>query len=437
MKKIKPKILKGFRDYLPEKMILQDKIIEIVKGVYEKFGFTPLQTPALEYAETLLGKYGEESNALIYQFRDYGGRKVGLRFDLTIPLARVMAMYSELSRPFKRYQLAPVWRAESPQKGRFREFLQFDSDIVGVSSMMADAEIVNLIYETMKALGFNRFIIQINNRKILDSLAFKVGISKNQLPTVFRILDKLEKTGIEEAEKALLEKRFSKEVVKELLEFIQIKGNNQEILSRLKNLLFDNLKGIKGIEELESILAYSKEISIPEDNLKINLAIIRGLDYYTGPVFETLISDLPEVGSVFGGGRYDNLIGMFFEKEIPAVGVSIGIDRIFSAMDTLKMFPVETAITQVLVTVFDKAAQILSFKTANELRKLGINSEVYLGEDDLSKQFNYADKKKIPLVIIIGPDEVKKNVITIKDLRSGEQKNIKGDNLITILKMIK
>jgi len=208
-------------------------------------------------------------------------------------------------------------------------------------------------------------------------------------------------------------------------------------LSRLKNLLFDNLKGIKGIEELESILAYSKEISIPEDNLKINLAIIRGLDYYTGPVFETLISDLPEVGSVFGGGRYDNLIGMFFEKEIPAVGVSIGIDRIFSAMDTLKMFPVETAITQVLVTVFDKAAQILSFKTANELRKLGINSEVYLGEDDLSKQFNYADKKKIPLVIIIGPDEVKKNVITIKDLRSGEQKNIKGDNLITILKMIK
>ena len=208
-------------------------------------------------------------------------------------------------------------------------------------------------------------------------------------------------------------------------------------MSRLKNLLFDNLKGIKGIEELESILAYSKEISIPEDNLKINLAIIRGLDYYTGPVFETLISDLPEVGSVFGGGRYDNLIGMFFEKEIPAVGVSIGIDRIFSAMDTLKMFPVETAITQVLVTVFDKAAQILSFKTANELRKLGINSEVYLGEDDLSKQFNYADKKKIPLVIVIGPDEVKKNVITIKDLRSGEQKNIKGDNLITILKMIK
>lgn len=437
MKKIKPKILKGFRDYLPEKMILQDKIIEIVKGVYEKFGFTPLQTPALEYAETLLGKYGEESNALIYQFRDYGGRKVGLRFDLTIPLARVMAMYSELSRPFKRYQLAPVWRAENPQKGRFREFFQFDSDIVGVSSMMADAEIVNLIYETMKALGFNRFIIQINDRKILDGLAFKAGISKNQLPTVFRILDKLEKTGIEEAEKALLEKRFSKEVVKELLEFIQIKGNNQEILSRLKNLLFDNLKGIKGIEELESILAYSKEISIPEDNLKINLAIIRGLDYYTGPVFETLISDLPEVGSVFGGGRYDNLIGMFFEKEIPAVGVSIGIDRIFSAMDTLKMFPVETAITQVLVTVFDKAAQILSFKTANELRKLGINSEVYLGEDDLSKQFNYADKKKIPLVIIIGPDEVKKNVITIKDLRSGEQKNIKGDNLITILKMIK
>ena len=437
MKKIKPKILKGFRDYLPEKMILQDKIIEIVKGVYEKFGFTPLQTPALEYAETLLGKYGEESNALIYQFRDYGGRKVGLRFDLTIPLARVMAMYSELSRPFKRYQLAPVWRAENPQKGRFREFFQFDSDIVGVSSMMADAEIVNLIYETMKALGFNRFIIQINNRKILDSLAFKVGISKNQLPTVFRILDKLEKTGIEEAEKALLEKRFSKEVVKELLEFIQIKGNNQEILSRLKNLLFDNLKGIKGIEELESILAYSKEISIPEDNLKINLAIIRGLDYYTGPVFETLISDLPEVGSVFGGGRYDNLIGMFFEKEIPAVGVSIGIDRIFSAMDTLKMFPVETAVTQVLVTVFDKAAKILSFKTANELRKLGINSEVYLGEDDLSKQFNYADKKKIPLVIVIGPDEVKKNVITIKDLRSGEQKNIKGDNLITILKMIK
>jgi len=224
MKKIKPKILKGFRDYLPEKMILQDKIIEIVKGVYEKFGFTPLQTPALEYAETLLGKYGEESNALIYQFRDYGGRKVGLRFDLTIPLARVMAMYSELSRPFKRYQLAPVWRAENPQKGRFREFFQFDSDIVGVSSMMADAEIVNLIYETMKALGFNRFIIQINNRKILDSLAFKVGISKNQLPTVFRILDKLEKPALKKLKKHYWKKDLAKRSLKSSWNLFRLKG---------------------------------------------------------------------------------------------------------------------------------------------------------------------------------------------------------------------
>ena len=437
MGKITPKILKGFRDYLPEKMILREKIINTVKEVYEGFGFAPLQTPALEYAETLLGKYGEESDALVYRFRDYGGREVGLRFDLTVPLARVIAMYPELPKPFKRYQLAPVWRAEKPQKGRFREFIQLDPDIVGVSSMMADAEIVNLIYETMKALGFSRFVIQINNRKILDGLISSLGIDKSQSPVVFRILDKLEKTSIEEVKKELVEKGFNKESATKLLEFIQIEGSNQETLTQLKKLLSGNPKGIKGVEELESILAYLKEVGIPEENLKINLSIVRGLDYYTGPVFETIILDLPEVGSVFGGGRYDNLIGMFSEKEIPAVGVSIGIDRIFTVMDTLKMFPVKMAISQILVTVFDKSTEIQSLKLANELRKLGINTEIYLGEGNLAKQFKYANKKGIPFVVVIGPDEIKKNQITIKDLKSGEQKKIKRDNLITILKMIK
>lgn len=429
MRKIKPKILKGFRDYLPEKMILREKIINTVKEVYERFGFEPLETPALEYAEILLEKYGKEVDTLVYQFRDYGGREIALRYDLTVPLARVIAMYPELPKPFKRYQLAPVWRAEKPQKGRFREFIQFDPDIVGVSSMMADAEIVNLIYETMRALGFRRFVTQINNRKILDGLISKIEINKNQSPTVFRILDKLEKIGTEGVRKELVEKGFDRETIKKLLEFIQIKGNNQEILFQLKELLSGNSKGIKGIEELESILSYSKEVGIPEENLKINLALVRGLDYYTGPVFETIISDCPEVGSVFGGGRYDNLIGMFSEKEIPAVGVSIGIDRIFSAMDTLKMFPDKTAISQVLVTVFDKSTEIQSLKTANELRKSGINTEIYLGEGNLAKQFKYANKKGILLVIVIGPEEIKGNQITIKDLRTGKQKKIKRDNL--------
>ncbi|MBZ9572800.1 histidine--tRNA ligase [Patescibacteria group bacterium] len=437
MEKIKPKILKGFRDYLPEKMILRKKIIEIVREVYERFGFEPLQTPALEYAETLLGKYGEESDTLLYQFRDYGGRGVGLRYDLTVPLARVMAMYPELPKPFKRYQLAPVWRAEKPQKGRFREFIQFDPDIVGTSSMMADAEIINLIYETMKALGFKRFVIQINNRKILDGFISKLGINKNQSPVVFRILDKLEKIGIEEVRKELVEKGLDKETVKRFLRFIQIKGNNQEILTQLKELLSGNSEGIKGIEELGSILGYSKEVGIPEENLKINLALVRGLDYYTGPVFETIISDCPEVGSVFGGGRYDNLMGMFCEKEIPAVGVSIGIDRIFSAMDTLKMFPNKTAISQVLVTVFDKSTEIQSLKLTNELRKLGINTEIYLGEGNLSKQFRYANKKNISFVIIIGSAEIKENKVTLKNMATGEQKTIKNIDLIKNLKALK
>ena len=429
MEKIRPKILKGFRDYLPEKMILRGKIIETVKEVYERFGFEPLETPALEYAEILLGKYGEEADTLVYQFRDYGGREVGLRYDLTVPLARVIAMYPELPKPFKRYQLAPVWRAEKPQKGRFREFIQLDPDIVGVSSMMADAEIINLIYETMRALGFKRFVTQINNRRILDGFISGLKIDKSQSLTIFRILDKLEKLGIEEVRKELVEKGFNKEAARKLLEFIEIKGNNQEILTQLKELLSDNPEGIKGIEELESILSYSKEVGIPEENLKINLALVRGLDYYTGPVFETIISDCPEVGSVFGGGRYDNLIGMFSEKEIPAVGVSIGIDRIFSAMDILKMFPAKTAISQVLVTVFDKATEIQSLKIAKELREIGINTEVYLGEGNLSRQFKYANKKGIPLVIVIGPSEIKENQITIKDLKTGKQEKIKKDNL--------
>lgn len=434
MQKITPKILKGFRDYLPEKMISRGKIINTVIEVYERFGFVPLETPALEYAETLLGKYGEEPDKLVYQFRDYGGRKVALRYDLTVPLARVVAMYPDLPKPFKRYQIAPVWRAEKPQKGRFREFIQCDVDIVGTSSIMADAEIVGVMYETMKALGFNNFVIQINNRKVLDGLISNLEIDKSKSLMIFRILDKLGKIGPKGVKKELSEENLPEEKVMKLLDFIRTKGNNQEILTQLKELLSDSSEAMNGVGELKSILSYSKEVGIPEENLRINLAIVRGLDYYTGSVFETIISDYPEVGSVFSGGRFDNLIGIFTQKDIPAVGASIGIDRVFSAMETLKMLPKENIISQVLLTVFDKSNEKQSLRIANELRKSGTNTEVYFGGGDLSKQLKYADRKGIPFVIIFGPQELQKNTVILKDLKTRTQKEIQRSNLVKELK---
>lgn len=458
MKKIEAKILKGFRDYLPEKMILREKIINTVKEVYGRFGFAPMETPALEYTETLLGKYGEEADKLVYKFRDYGSRKVALRYDLTVPLARVIAMYPELPKPFKGYQIAPVWRAEKPQTGRFREFIQCDVDIVGTSSAMADAEIINVMYEAMKSLGFNNFVIQLNNRKILDGLISNsspltkgersiLEIDKRQSLAIFRILDKLEKIGVQKVKEELIENEIDKKRIKRILEFIRIKGTNQEILNKLKDLLLDNAEAAEGIKELELILDYTKVFDIPEKNLKINLSIVRGLDYYTGVVFETILLDYPKIGSVFSGGRYDNLMGMFLEKNIPAVGASLGVDRIFSAMETLKMFPDKTNVSKILVTVFnssplvkgegfDKSCKIQSLKATQELRKLGINTEIYLEKGDFSKQFKYANKKNIPFVVIIGPKEIKENQITIKDLKSGEQKKIKRDSLKEILKPI-
>lgn len=437
MEKITPKILKGFRDFLPEKMIIRESIIKTVKEVYESFGFLPLETPALEYAETLLGKYGEEADVLVYRFKDYGGREVALRYDLTVPLARVIAMYPELLKPFKRYQIAPVWRAEKPQKGRFREFIQCDIDIVGTYSMMADSEIVSVIYKTMKALGLDCFIIQINNRKILDGLIASLQIDRSQSLAIFRILDKFEKIGFEEVKKELLDKGFNKGVVDKLLQFIQIKGSNKEILSLLKKMFPDNSGVLKGAEELELILNYAKASGVSEENLKINLGIVRGLDYYTGSVFETLLLDSPEVGSVFSGGRYDNLIGMFFNKEVPAVGVSLGVDRLFSVMEATKILPTEISTSRVLVTIFDESTKIQSLKIADKLRQSRINTEIYFDKDNLGKQLTYAYKKGTPLVIILGPKELKDKMVIFKDLRTGGQKAIKVSNLIEGIKRIK
>lgn len=437
MEKITPKILRGFRDFLPEKMIIRESIIKTVKEVYESFGFLPLETPALEYAETLLGKYGEEADVLVYRFKDCGGREVALRYDLTVPLARVIAMYPELPKPFKRYQIAPVWRAEKPQRGRFREFIQCDIDIVGTSSMTADSEIVSVIYKTMKALGFDRFIIQINNRKILDGLITNLQIDKSQSLVIFRILDKFEKIGSEKVRKELLDKGFDKRAVNKLLQFIQIKGSNKETLILLKRMFPDNLEILKGIEELKLILNYAKASGVPEKNLKTNLSIVRGLDYYTGSVFETILLDSPEVGSVFGGGRYDNLIGMFFNKKIPAVGVSLGVDRLFSAIETTKILPTKISTTRVLVTIFDESTKIQSLKIADKLRESGINTETYFDKDNLGKQLTYAYKKGTPLAIILGPKELKDKMVILKDLRSGKQKAIKVSNLIEDLKRVK
>lgn len=437
MTKITPKILKGFRDFLPEKKAVRENIINVVKKVYESFGFLPLETPAIEYAETLLGKYGDEADKLVYRFQDCGGREVSLRYDLTVPLARAMAMYPELTKPFKRYQVALVWRAEKPQKGRFREFTQCDVDIVGASSLMADAEIIAVIYSTMRALGFSRFVIKINNRKILNGLISILGMDENQVLNIFRILDKFDKIGVEGIQKEFMEKGFKTEVAEKILGFIQTKGSNQDLLSGLKIFFAGDAEGLKGVGELEYVLGCLSEMGIPKENLEINLTIVRGLDYYSGTVFETIVSDLPGAGSVFSGGRYDNLIGMFCEKAIPAVGVSLGIDRVVTVMEELKMLPSRIVVSRVLVTVFDRTCREQSLKTASAIRKAGVNTEIYLKEESLAKQISYAYKKEIPFVVIIGPEEIKADQIIIKDLKSGRQERVKKDDVETILKITK
>ncbi len=398
---IKPQTLKGFRDFLPIEARKRQFAINTLKKVFESYGFDPLETPTLEYEEILMGKYGEEGDKLMYRFEDNGKRKVALRYDQTVPLARVVAQYGSASSPqalpmpFKRYQIQPVWRAENTQKGRFREFLQCDIDTVGQNSRAADAEILVIAAKSLEKLGFNNFKIRVGDRKLFEGIP----------PSAITIIDKLKKIGEEKVKIELKEK-----------------GLDEKILDKIKNS--------KPSEDIELILGIAQEMGV-SDQVYFDPTLARGLDYYTGMILEIEVDGF-DAGSVGGGGRYDNLIGMFGSKQVPAVGLAFGFDRLIEAMDELNLFPENLQTTKVLVTIMSMELAGKSIETADLLRKNNINSELWLNADDkMEKQLKYADKKGIPYVIIIGPEEAKNNKITLKNMEKREEmKNISIEGFI-------
>ncbi len=419
MNKATPRILKGFRDYLPSTMLPKQRMLDRIGQVFESFGFAPLATPALEYADILLGKYGDEGNKLLYRFLDNGERDVALRYDLTVPLARVIGMNKSLPLPFKRYQIAPVWRAENPARGRFREFVQCDVDIVGCPDLMADAECLAVGASVLRALGIERFVMRVNHRKLLSALLRRCQIPEGEPALeVLRVLDKLPKIG-ESAVRQLLEteNHLSQAVIDDIFAFLKLDPK------ALNDWFADDPEGLQGAKELNTVLQLLADQGLA-DKVEIDFSIARGLDYYTGMIYETFLLDLESIGSVMSGGRYDKLISMFGGDEIPAVGISLGVDRLFSALIELNLIAEQPSPSQVLVTLFDESCRAQSYAIASRLREAGLPTELYLGLDKLKKQLKQADRNQIPFVVVAGPDELAEGQATVKDLASGTQERI-------------
>jgi len=394
-----PQTLKGFRDFLPETMAIRNRVINTLKQVFESYGFAELQTPTLEYAEVLTGKYGAEAEKLMYLFKDQGGRDVGLKYDLTVPLARVMSQYPDLPKPFKRYQIQPAFRAENTQKSRYREFYQCDIDTVGTTSLYADAEILAVISDSLIALGFIDFTIRINSRKIL------FGITNST--SVLQSLDKLDKKSEAEVKQELVDK-----------------GLVADEISKI----FAGIKSATPDTDLQQVINLAAKLGV--DNIKFDPTLVRGLDYYTGTIFETVVTQ-PKVGSITGGGRYDNLIKTLGGPDLPAVGTTLGLDRICDVIAELNLWPdIKLTTTKVLVTIFSAELRDKSIELSIRLRQTGIGVELY--PDDrikLDKQLQYAARKKIPYVVILGPEEVAKDMVTLKNMSIGEQKQLPTDKL--------
>lgn len=536
--KTQARIPAGMRDILPEQMLRRQYVMQVVEEVFQIFGFDPLQTSAIEMTETLMGKYGPDAERLIYKAW-YGDQPQGdfaLRYDLSVPLCRVMAMYPELPRPLKRYQIAPVWRADRPQKGRYREFFQCDADIVGASSMVADAEIIILAYMLLNRLGFDEFKISFSNRKLIDGIGRYSGVPAELRAGLYRSIDKLDKIGIEGVRQELLmvgvpqdvveplqriarlllqkkltfdgmESMMTKskeeggesldprlvsmlidplkdqinkalsegvtpenlqsetrllvfeladvlrryynqkvtvipdEVVESLLDLLQITGRPTEILDRLDILMADLDEAKEGIRELREIVRILEISNVPESAYQLNISMVRGLEYYTGPIFEITVEKPRAMPSISGGGRFDNLIGMFAEKSIPAVGISFGIERIIDAMTELDMFPekVRQTNSEVLVTLFNDELAGESMKLVNELRMNGVAASIYYdSKDRLGAQIGYASSLGIPFIAILGPDESDKGMVTIrklgKDKEGSEEKCVSNDAVIETIR---
>ena len=448
------------RDFLPADVRRRDYVIGVIKEVYERYGFEPLETPAVENIETLLGKYGDEGNQLIFKILKRGEHEktgqadLALRYDLTVPLARVVAQYqNELPKFFKRYQIQPVWRADRPARGRFREFYQCDVDILGSRSMVVEAEICSAASEVLTKLGFDDFVIRINHRHALTGVLQAAGVALDKHDVALVALDKLDKIGRAGVEKEFGERSIDASAAASLLDFFAAlasldhaaevaagedpgqkrKALNSAILGRLVEFVGDNLLGVRGVDELRLIMEFADAEGVGA-RIEIDPSLARGLSYYTGAIMEIKVKDLP--GSLGGGGRYDNLVGMFLGSDVPACGFSLGLERIIVVMSERKMFPenLASAPADVMVSVWNETSVGESIALAKGLRGEGLRVDLYPEADKIGKQFKYASARGIPFVVVLGDDELARGEVALKDLRSGEQQTVKRVNVVDAIR---
>ncbi|MEZ6062422.1 MAG: histidine--tRNA ligase [Planctomycetaceae bacterium] len=436
-KKIKPQTLRGFRDFLPDQMMARERLIDIARGVYRSYGFAPIDTPALEYAEVLLGKGGDESDKQVFRFTDQGDRDVAMRFDLTVPLARYAAQHiQELGTPFRRYHIGPVWRGERPARGRFREFLQCDFDTIGTTSNTADVETLLVINDLFEAIGIERFTVRVNNRRVLNGLLEKNDLQQHA-SGILRSLDKLDKIGRDKVIAEMVDAvGISDQQAGRVLDMAQLQGTPEQILSSLDGMLSGSETGEIGLHHLRELFASVKACGLPDERVSLDVSIARGLDYYTGTIYETLLGDLPGIGSVCSGGRYDNLAELFTSQKLPGVGASLGLDRMLAAMEELGMTRKSSTPAPVLVTMFeaDRAGDYL--RMARTLRQAGIGAEVFPEAKNIGKQMKYADKKGFLVALIAGAAEFETGQWQVKGLTDGTQQEVATSDVVTAVQSI-
>ena len=432
----KPSIPKGTRDFGQVEMARRNYIFDTIKGVFSLYGFQQIETPAMENIGTLMGKYGEEGDKLLFRIQNSGEKanlapEKGLRYDLTVPFARYVVQHrEEIAFPFKRYQIQPVWRADRPQKGRYREFYQCDVDVIGSDSLLGELELIQIVEEVYKRLGIN-VCLHINNRKILAGIAEVIG-APDKMVDITVAIDKLDKIGVEAVNAELVERGLNAEQVAKLQPILNLSGTTAEKLAALKSILANSETGLKGVAELEEVFQLLENVDC-RLNIELDLCLARGLNYYTGAIFEVKALDV-QMGSITGGGRYDNLTGIFGLPGVSGVGISFGADRIYDVLTELDLFPKELqSTTQVLFAAFGTDELHYALKWAKELRAKGIAVEVYPEPTKMKKQMGYADDKQIPYVAIVGGDEMASQTVMLKNMATGEQKQVKLDELCTIL----
>ena len=430
----KPNIPKGTRDFGPVEMARRNYIFSTIRSVFALYGFQQIETPSMELMSTLMGKYGEEGDKLLFRIQNSGEKaneapEKGLRYDLTVPFARYIVQHrEEIQFPFKRYQIQPVWRADRPQKGRYREFYQCDVDIIGTNSLVSELELIQIVEEVYRRLGI-RVCLHLNNRKILAGIAEVIG-APDKITDITVAIDKLDKIGLEKVNEELAERGLSDEAINKLQPILALQGSNAEKLETIARILADNEVGTKGVEETRTILDLAKDQTLP---IELDLTLARGLNYYTGAIFEVKALDV-QIGSITGGGRYDNLTGIFGLPDVSGVGISFGADRIYDVLAELNLYPASMLeSTQVLFAAFGDAELRYALGWAKELRAKGVRVEVYPEPAKMKKQMGYADAKQIPYVAIVGGNEMESNTVMLKEMSSGEQKQVTLDELCEIL----